>query len=59
MKKLYKVMIGIGVLMFIGTAGAVDHDGVSIWLAAVQTLSALVLVGVGAFGIRLEERRSK
>lgn len=59
MKKLYKVMIGIGVLMFIGTAGAVDHDDVSIWLAAVQTLSALALVGVGAFGIRLEERRSK
>lgn len=59
MKALYKVMILMAVVLFIGTAGAVDNEIIPLGMAALQIVLTLGLGIVGGYGCRLEDRREQ
>lgn len=55
----YKMMILLAVVLFLGTAGAVETEIISLGTAAVQISLALGLGILGGYGLRVEERRRK
>ena len=55
----YKMMILLAFVLFLGTAGAVETEIISLGTAAVQISLALGLGILGGYGLRVEERRRK
>jgi len=58
MRKVYAGMMILAVVLFVGTAGAVDHDEITLAQAAWQTVGALAMFIVGRMLMKANERRN-
>lgn len=57
MRKVYAGMMVLAVVLFVGTAGAVDHDEITLAQAGWQTAGALVMFLAGRMLMKANERR--
>ena len=57
MRKVYAGMMVFGVILFVGTAGAVDHDEITLGQAAWQTAGAVFMIIAGRMLMKANERR--
>lgn len=60
MKRLiYIFCILIGIITAIGTVGAADQELITLSRLLIQIMISMVLVGIGCFGLNLEEERDQ
>lgn len=59
MKKVYAWMMVLAVILFVGTAGAVDHDEITLSRAGWQTLVAFVMFIIGRALMAANDRRNR
>jgi len=52
-KMLFRVLIGCGCVILIGTAGSCDLGNISLTQTVAQIVLAFALLGVGALGARM------
>ena len=57
MRKIYGVMMVLAVIFFIGTAGAVEHDDITLKRAAWQTVGSIVLFVAGWLLMTADDRK--
>lgn len=58
MKSLIYILMGVaGFVLAIGSIGAADQETISFTQLLIQSLIAVVLVGIAFFGVNLEEKR--
>lgn len=59
MKKVYAWMMVLAVILFVGTAGAVDHDEITLAQAAWQTVGAFAMFIIGRALMAANDRRNR
>ncbi len=59
MKGLMKLLIGIGIFMFIGTAGASDANSIPFSQIIVQIIISIAFILVGYFGLKFIKIRQR
>ena len=59
MKTLLNILIGIGVFLFIGTAGASDNGNISFSQIIIQILISIALITLGYYGLKIRRLRQK
>lgn len=57
MKKLFKVMLIAALILFLGTAGAVDQETITWETAIIQTTVSVILGLIGWLGLNEGRRR--
>lgn len=55
---IYCITIILSVILFVGTAGALEAGVIPLTIAAWQSAGAAALCGIGTFGYWLEETRA-
>lgn len=57
MSKIGYVLIGIGITIMIGTAGASDAGTYTLWQSVIWVLAGAVIGEIGAVLVEIEKRR--
>lgn len=59
MKRVYKFMEILGIVLLLGTIGGIDNDRLTFRSGALIVIACLVCLGWGAFGETIENNRER